>query len=104
MSSFYIIVNADLKMKKGKIAAQVSHVTRMAFRSHANCAINRVIVLKASQCQINQLIAKYCKDRDPIITYVVDAGLTQVKPGSITCLAVMPKQQVPPEVKQLKLL
>ena len=104
MSSFYIVANADLKMKKGKIAAQVSHVTRMAFKNTASSRINidRVIVLKASQNQIEQLISKYCKGS--MIIYVVDAGLTQVEAGSITCLAVRPGYQVPIEIKQLKLL
>lgn len=98
------IVNQDLKMGKGKIAVQVAHgetlymghahifkVGTEEYTNHREWLMNLMtkIVLKAPHVEIvflkhelSALGIKFC--------VVLDAGLTQVPSGSLTCLCVWP--------------
>lgn len=106
----YILVNDDLKMSKGKIAAQVGHVVQMAtetiltnyyehkLRTHnllydKYCKWNRTgcikIALKATTEEMNYVI----KNHGNQVKYILDAGHTQVKPNSLTVLAFIPMRE-----------
>lgn len=110
----YIIVNSDLKMSKGKVAAQVAHGAvnaiyfSLALETHDNetrrwlDGSHTKIILKATEEQLNQIRKKPPSPYAPIF----DEGRTQIKKGSLTCIAFYPdyKSNFPEEIRTLKLL
>lgn len=95
-----IVVRTDLKMGKGKVAAQVAHASLAA----AEAAQQRKpgwysgwkdegqakIVLKAeSQGALEDLFRK-AKSAGLPASLIEDRGLTQVDPGTVTCLGIGP--------------
>ena len=121
----YIVINHDLKMGKGKIAAQVAHSACKLVEKFEKWAIYKTgpgapinldvlhyyhwkdgsytkVVLKATEEQMNQLIEKYPK----ICEFTIDEGRTQIEKGSLTSIAFfpLPKHDIPEELKELKLL
>lgn len=117
--AMYIIINNDLNMGKGKIAAQACHaacrVTR-ALHNQNNSNYNTwlrngeaKIVLKATETEMLQLIDKYDNSKSKETNRCVnvrDAGFTQIAPNSLTALAFFPcfKKDAPTEIKNFKLL
>lgn len=108
----YILVNNDLKMGKGKLCAQVGHAVAAWIRRLEKSPTDAYkkwvahlepkIVLKAELNVILALRKRYQQQTE----IVVDAGLTQIAPGSITVLAFAPLHlnDVPSELHSLKLL
>lgn len=109
----YILVNSDLKMGVGKKCSQCGHAVQAV--TEAMCSDKRdllrkfkeygqaKITLKATEEQMMELIKTY-PDR---IKYVLDAGHTQVAPGSLTALAFFPmldNESKPAILNELKLL
>jgi len=95
-----IVVRTDLRMGKGKVAAQVAHASLSA----ADAARERrgawyegwreegqaKIVLKVeSEAALNELFRK-AKSAGLPASLVEDRGLTQVEPGTVTCLGIGP--------------
>jgi len=95
-----IVVRTDLKMGKGKVAAQVAH----ASLSSAEAARERreswyegwkeggqaKIVLKVdSEDALSELFRK-AKAAGLPASLIEDRGLTQVEPGTVTCLGIGP--------------
>jgi peptidyl-tRNA hydrolase, PTH2 family len=115
--AMYLIVNTDLKMGKGKIASQCAHAaadlvlsmavspkkTPKAFDVWLRNGTKK-IVLKAPQAILEALVAKY--DKTMRLRSVIDAGFTQIEPGSFTVLGFEPlfPQDAPLELLELKLL
>lgn len=116
-----LVVNDDLKMKKGKVAAQVGHAVssllqRMIISPGNNAAPEEIfayyrwtqndcettIVKKASVSDLTTIIHKYT-DR---IAIVKDAGKTQVAANSLTVVGFLPcrTNEIPIEVAAFKLL
>ena len=94
--TYVYIIDESLKMSKGKIAAQVSHVAmQLAGVYHV---IGRAIVLKADHKTIMQLF-KY-----PNVKYIIDAGLTEVPEGSLTCIGFKQTPFMEHFTKKLKLV
>ena len=102
MSSYkqVIIVRADLKLSKGKMAAQVAHASLDAYKKAGSLAVeeweisgSKKIVLKVDGIQ--QLIDIYEQLKQAKLkpSIIKDAGLTEVEPGTVTCLAVGPAEQ-----------
>ena len=95
-----IVVRTDLNMGRGKLAAQTAHAsilameradskTRQAWMKEGQ----RKIVLKVqSEEELNQL-----RDSASVIgipaALVVDAGLTQLPPGTTTALGIGPAEE-----------
>lgn len=83
-----IIVRTDLKMGKGKIAAQVAHASIAAYlksppsrrRSWLRTGMKKVVVKVPS---LKELIHFYSLAKKEKLTCVIitDAGLTQIKPN-----------------------
>ena len=123
----YIIVNSDLGMSKGKIAAQVGHVVMHLVREGEELYNNRKIsdittplgfkiqdyiiwwsgsytkvVLKADSKTLFHIMKKYVSD----VQYQRDEGRTQIEPGSLTVVGFFPmrRKDTPDEIKKLKLL
>ncbi len=121
MERMYIVVNSDLAMGKGKVAAQVGHGVAAVIRYMENNAVvpevRRVyekwsvgsetkIVVKASEDTLLHLAAKYPRSKATFCMPVLDAGRTQIPHGSLTVIAFVPLEEksVPAELRALKLL
>lgn len=121
----YIVVNTDLAMGKGKIAAQcchsACHCIRVFERSNRNNQAymkwakegEAKVVLRATEIEMRKMLDMYEVDRvvkresnDVWCTYVIDCGRTQIPGGSLTTLAFSPVQhsEAPECLRKLKLL
>ena len=108
-----IIVRSDLKMSKGKIAAQVAHAAVGAMRKSRkfdveswNAEGGKKVVLKVGSLRkLNSVQRKAKASRIPHFL-VRDAGLTQIKKGTTTCLGIGPvrEDKLNDLIKDLKLL
>jgi PTH2 family peptidyl-tRNA hydrolase len=104
----YIIVNKDLEMSPGKIAAQVGHVcTICAVEDNLNPKFiqwfninQKKVILHAHEKDILQLIYQ------GFGYYIHDLGLTEIPAGSLTALSlgIMTRLEAEPFVKRLQLL
>jgi len=95
-----ILVRQDLKMSKGKTAAQCSHASLEAtFNS------DKKQVEKWRKAGMKKVILKV-KNEKELINYqieaesmglttglITDAGLTELKPGTKTCLGIGPEDE-----------
>ena len=112
----YLIVRTDLKMGKGKIAAQCGHAIQ--YLTISNLASNSSIFNKYlrfggakiclkvnSEVEMDNIMG-YCNDNNIVYYQVIDAGRTQVAPNSKTVLGIGPilKSEVPSIISDLKLL
>jgi peptidyl-tRNA hydrolase, PTH2 family len=94
-----LIIRTDLKMNKGKIASQCAHASIAAFlkadaedRSEWISSGMKKIVLKVpSEGDIESLFKFARKERLPA-EIIVDAGLTQIDPGTVTALGIGPAE------------
>ena len=95
-----ILVRTDLKMGKGKIAIQVAHASvSAAERARIHHPLWWRSWLIEGQCKVALKVAgkeaifsfKEHAEREGLPAYLVeDRGLTQIPPGSITCLGIGP--------------
>lgn len=110
----YLIVRNDLKMSKGKIAAQCGHAIQWLTINGMNKDLFKLyltgdhpkIVLKInSEEEMDKLYYK-CKKMHFNCYQVIDAGRTQVPPNSKTVLGIGPVERgkAPGIIKILKLL
>lgn len=111
-----IVVRTDLKMGKGKLAVQVAHASVSALEQarklkpkwvEAWFAQNqRKICVKVSSDKELRILKGRINDVELPNALIEDAGLTQLEPGTLTCLGIGP---VPSEIAdrytgELKLL
>ena len=95
-----ILVRQDLKLPKGKLAAQASHASVEAVvRSHKDYISlwrkegMKKVVLKVKD--LDELI-KYkqqAEDNGLVTGLIEDAGHTVLSPGTITCLGIGPDKE-----------
>jgi PTH2 family peptidyl-tRNA hydrolase len=95
-----IVIRSDLKMGKGKIAAQAGHAAvSAAEEARKHHRKWWVAWLNEGQCKIavkvkgeKELlkIEKQAKECGLPVVLIVDRGLTQLPPGTVTCLGVGP--------------
>ncbi|MFW6040642.1 MAG: peptidyl-tRNA hydrolase Pth2 [Thermoplasmatota archaeon] len=93
-----LVVREDLDLSKGKLAVQVSHAA-------VTCAVNskNSKYFKNWYEEGQKKVVVRCKDLDEMIELknmadneglttciISDAGITEVKPGSKTCLGIGP--------------
>ena len=109
----YFIVNQELNMSPGKIAAQVAHVATFityyeSYNPNPKCVLfqqwfnnyaQKKIILRGKQKDLEKLV-----NQD--FYYIRDNGLTEITHGSLTCvgLGVMWKSKAQKYVKRLQLL
>lgn len=95
-----ILVRMDLKLSKGKLAAQVSHASVEALlKSHKDdvdawrkLGMKKVVLKVADQ---KELIAfKNKADDAGLVTgLIIDAGHTEIPAGTVTCLGIGPAKE-----------
>mgnify|MGYP006413356809 CR=1 FL=1 len=95
MSTIYYFVRTDLKMGKGKIAAQCCHATQYILPKNEPIRIERYdrngsakIVLKIPNYYEMINLVKICQKENLPFHIVEDAGKTQIETGSKTVLAI----------------
>ena len=95
-----IVVRSDLKMGKGKLAAQVAHASLQAsedarrtreewFDEWKNGGQAKIVLKVGSERELDELLKKAKSLRIPS-SLIQDRGLTQLEPGTTTSLAVGP--------------
>ena len=94
-----IVVNSSLKMGKGKTCAQVAHASLEAYlraegrvREAWRQQGAKKVVVKAPEEELLALWERAKREGLPV-ALIKDAGLTQLKPGSITALAIGPAEE-----------
>ena len=106
-----IIVRKDLKLKKGKLATQVAHAAVMAseksrLKNQWKKEGQKKIVLWCKD--LKELLSLYNRARSKKLptALVEDAGLTQVKRGTRTCIAIgpAPEERIDKITRKLKLI
>ncbi len=111
-----IVVRSDIKMGKGKLAAQVAHASlsaaeeawsrRAAWYEEWRQGGQAKVVLKAqSESELQELLKRAKASKLPAVL-VEDRGLTQLEPGTVTCLGIGPgpEDEIDRITGQLKLL
>jgi PTH2 family peptidyl-tRNA hydrolase len=111
-----IAVRLDLKMGKGKLAAQVAHAAIMSaeesmgrhrgwYETWKDQGQAKVVVKVSSESELQDLLKK-ARSMGLPSALVQDRGLTQLEPGTVTCLGIgpAPADQIDKVTGQLKLL
>lgn len=110
-----IVVRKDLDMSCGKIAGQVGHASVIAYRSGLNNTETtykwwndgqKKIVLKVPDLLTLQRIKEAAISNNVQVHEVIDFGLTQIAPNTLTCIAIGPDsdEKIDAVVGGLKLL
>jgi peptidyl-tRNA hydrolase, PTH2 family len=96
-----ILVRDDLKMPKGKLAAQVAHASVEAvLRADKSLMKNwhnegmRKIVLKVKDLKELRKYLQLAKDANLVNALITDAGKTVFNRPTITCLGIGPAQEI----------
>ena len=110
-----VVVREDLKLSAGKLAVQVAHAAVSCaqsakrdktkwYRSWWDEGQRKVVLRAFDLAHLNELEAKAKKARLTVET-VADAGLTEVPPGTVTCLGIgpAPENKVDPVTGDLPL-
>ena len=95
-----IVVRTDLKMGKGKLAAQVAHASLAAaeaaqkkepgwYRGWKEEGQAKIVLKVGSYDELEELFKKARSSGLPA-SMIEDRGLTQVDPGTVTCLGLGP--------------
>ena len=95
-----VVARTDLGISKGKMAAQVAHAAvNCSLQSKKSDSSNfkkwysdgqkKVVVKIANESSLRQL-QQHARDIGLINSLITDAGLTEVPPGTVTCLGIGP--------------
>ena len=110
-----IVTRSDLKLGKGKLAAHAAHASLEGYkkakakdpelvREWEEQGQKKIVVKVPTEKEMLELFER-AKGVVPCVL-IKDAGLTQIEPGTITCLAIGPWKdaEVDKFTKDLKLL
>lgn len=106
-----IVFRSDLKLGKGKIAAQVAHASVSATekspwkKEWMNEGQKKSVVKCSNEKELLTLMEQARTQNLPV-ALIEDAGLTQIPPGTKTCLGIgpAPEEQIDKITGKLKLL
>ncbi len=108
-----IVVRKDLKMDKGKIAAQVAHASLEAYKkAYTKDVIGweaegmKKVVVGVKDIKEFMRIKENVKRAKIPYSVVRDAGRTQIRPGTVTAMGIGPakEEKINRITKNLKLL
>ncbi|MCX8176370.1 MAG: peptidyl-tRNA hydrolase Pth2 [Candidatus Bathyarchaeota archaeon] len=95
-----MIVRDDLKISKGKICVQVAHAAVSAYEETRKTRLEwaekwlnegqRKVILKAESLKKIYEIKVRAEKLGLSVALVEDKGLTELPPGTVTCLAIGP--------------
>jgi len=92
-----ILVRKDLKLQKGKMAAQVAHASVEATLRAKKDVVKawraegmKKIVLKVPDKKTLFLYEQKAKEAGLVTAIITDAGKTHIAPGTVTCMAIGP--------------
>jgi PTH2 family peptidyl-tRNA hydrolase len=95
-----ILVRMDLKLPKGKLAAQVAHAsTEALLKSHKDDITKwrsegmKKVVLKVDDQKELMKYKQSAEDNNLVTALIIDAGKTVIEPGTITCLGIGPEKE-----------
>ncbi len=95
-----IIIRKDLKLPKGKSAAQAAHASVEAvLRSDKSMVLKwrnqgmKKIVLTVDDLQSVHKYVQFAKEAGVVSATITDAGRTCVEPGTLTCAAIGPDEE-----------
>ena len=95
-----ILVRSDLKLPKGKLAAQVSHASLEAALKSKSMTVKewqedgaKKVVLKVADEKELRGFEKRASDAGLASALIADAGRTVLEPGTITCLGIGPDDE-----------
>ena len=110
-----LVIRVDLKMGKGKIAAQAAHASVIAtleaskhnknwFDRWMKEGMKKIAVKVNSEDELNYIFQRAAKDKLPR-ALINDAGHTQLEPGTATAVSIGPGpvSLIDPITKDLKL-
>jgi len=99
-----VVIRQDIKISAGKMAAQVAHASvSCALKAKASKTKlfsdwfdegQRKVVLKVDRLQDLEELQKKANIAGLITEKVVDAGLTEIPPGTVTCLGIGPAKEI----------
>ena len=110
-----IIARNDLNLGKGKLAAQVAHASLLAalemkeknnawFEQWMQEGMKKIVLKVESQEELGKYFNEIKKEFPAAM--IKDAGLTQLTPGTATCIGFgpVPEEKADKHTKNLKLL
>jgi len=98
MYKLTIIVRDDLKLSKGKACAQVGHAVLECYLRQDDDKLKKTwhndggkkVVLKAKNLEELYSLNDAAKRAGLVTAVITDAGLTEIKAGTVTCLGIGP--------------
>ena len=98
-----ILVRMDLKLPKGKLAAQAAHASvsavlkqqgdnRDAVKYWNMAGMKKIAVKVANEKELYKYVQQ-AKDKGLVTAVITDAGKTVVAPGTVTCAAIGPEEE-----------
>lgn len=100
-----ILIRQDLKLPKGKLAAQAAHASvdavlkqlsaiggRDIVKSWRNAGMKKIAVKVSEEKELYKYVQQ-AKDKGLITAIITDAGKTVVAPGTVTCAAIGPNEE-----------
>lgn len=95
-----ILVRQDLKLPKGKMAAQAAHASVEAvlksddeiIRDWRNEGMKKIVLKVENEKELIKFF-QTAKDKGIIASLITDAGKTVVAPGTKTCVAIGPDDE-----------
>lgn len=95
-----ILIRTDLRLPKGKLAAQCSHAAVEAAFNSSRLKVAawrrsgaKKVVLKVKDEEELLGYKQFAKDAGLRTALITDAGKTVIAPGTITCLAIGPDDE-----------
>jgi len=108
-----IVLRKDLKLGKGKIAVQVAHASLESYKISKKRILkkwekqgSKKVVLKADDLKALMKVKRALDKNNIRYVIIRDAGLTQIPPGTITCIGieVMEEEKIDNITGKLKML